>query len=282
MNRRLLGATVALLAVAVTLGVAVASGDASLALWLAIAVGVVALAAGALALSAGGRRAYLLGRYLATRPMRVRTATHLESGTRWLRIVGEVGGPSDVTAATTGDDVAGRTLRLERRTHPFELKWPGVDRRPLGEETEIGTLALLEDADRVRFENDETVTMAAPTERTSYGADHEPSYALLQALQRHDRKFGRVVGEGRFGQHRLHVAEATAEPGQRVQVFGLLTVEADDGPPTLRPAEGQGGEAAVARGHRLPLRYLRGAVAGLAGAAVLLYLAWFVLAPLLA
>lgn len=282
MNRRSLVAAVLLLAVAAALAATVLLGDASLGLRTAVAVGAVAIVTGGLVLYAGLRRWYLLGRYVATRPRTVDETTALESGTDWVRVVGEVAGPRDVTSARTGEDVAGRTLRLERRTHPFALRWPGVDRTVLGEETELGTLALVGNGDRVRFESDGTETVAAPTDRTSFGANHEPSFSLLQALQRHDREFAAVTGEGRLGLHRLHVAESTFESGQRVQVFGLLTVEADGGPPTLRPAEGRGGTAAVGRGHRLPLRYLRGGVAGLAGAGVLLYLGWFVLSLVLA
>lgn len=281
MNRRRLAATVALLAVAVALAAAVVLGDASLALWTAVAVGAAALAAGGIVLYAGLGRLSLLVRYLATRPMDVDAAADLASGTGWFRIVGEVAGPREVTSVHSGEDVVGRTLGLERRTHPFALKWPGVDRRTIGEETEIGRIALLGRSDRIRFESDETVTIAAPTARISFGADHEPGYELIQALQRHDRSFGSVVGAGRFGPHRLHVSEATLEPGQRAQLFGLVSVAADGGPPTLRPAEGRGGTTAIAVGHRLPLRYLRGAVAGVAGAAVLLSLAWFVLGPIL-
>jgi hypothetical protein len=270
----------ALLAVAAALAAAVVLQDASLALWTALAVGVLAVGGGAFVGYAGARRAYLLGRYLLTRPTGADDAEGLPTGTTWLRVTGEVAAPGDVTAVLSGGDVAARRLRLERRTHPTALKWPGVDRRTLGEETDLDALSVVGERGRVRFESDGDGRVAAPTDRESYGADHEPSFELHQALQRHDRQFGDVVGEGWLGPRRLHVAEATLAPGDEVELFGLLTVERD-GVTTLQPAAGRGGEAAVGAGRHLPLAYLRGALAGLAGSAVLFYLGWFVLGPAL-
>lgn len=283
MNLRTALVATALLAVGAALSAALVLEDASLALWTALSVGVVAVVAGAFVGYAGARRAYLLARYLLTRPTAVEDvddAVAVDEGTGWLRVGGEVAAPTDVTSVLTGGDVAGRRVTLERRTHPAALKWPGVDRRTLGEETELGSLAVVGERGRVRFEADERVRMAAAGSRESFGAADEPSYELRQALQRHDRRFDDVVGDGWLGPHRLHVTEATVEPGDDVELFGLLTVERD-GVTTLRPAPGRGGEAAVGRGKRLPLSYLRGALAGLAGSAVLFYLGWFVLGPAL-
>ena len=280
MVARRLAVVVALLAVGGALVAAAVREDASLALWTAVGVGLVAVAGGGLALVAGVRRLALLGRYVVTRPMDVGTAAGLDAGTRWLRVAGTVGGASDRTSVLSSGAVAGRTLRLERRTHPFDLKWPGVDRRLLGEETDLGPLALVDGPEKVHVAADGSATVAAPTTRESFGADHEPSFELVQAVQRHDRTFGAVVGDGALGQHRLHVTEGTLAPGDPVELFGLLTVDRD-GVTRLAAAEGRGGEVALGHGRRLPLRYLRGAVAGVAGGAVLLALAWFVLAPVL-
>jgi hypothetical protein len=278
MNLRTSLPAAALLVVVAALAAAVVLQDASLALWTALSVGVVAVAAGAFVGYAGSRRAYLLARYLLVRPTAADDAGGLDDRTEWLRVRGEVAAPSDVTSVLTGGDVAARRVTLERRTHPFALKWPGLDRRTLGEETELSSLAVVGERGRVRFEADQAVRMAAAGSRESFGAPDEPSFELRQALQRHDRRFDDVVGEGWLGLHRLHVEEATLEPGDDVELFGLLSVERD-GVTTLRPAPGRGGEAAVGRGRRLPLAYLRGAVAGLAGSAVLFYLGWFVLSP---
>jgi hypothetical protein len=282
MNLRTSLAAAALLAVVAALAAAVVLEDPSLALWTALSVGVVAVAAAAFVGYAGARRAYLLARYLLTRPTAaddVDDAVAVDEGTGWLRVRGEVAAPSDVASVLTGGDVAARRVTLERRTHPFALKWPGLDRRTLGEETEVDSLAVVGERGRVRFETDQRVRMAAAGSRESFGAPDEPSYELRQALQRHDRRFDDVVGEGSLGLHRLHVDEATLEQGDDVELFGLLAVERD-GVTTLRPAPGRGGEAAVGRGKRLPLSYVQGAVAGLGGSAVLFYIGWFVLSLL--
>lgn len=274
--RRLLAGG-ALVLVVVALGAAVVLQDASLALWTAIGVGVVALVAGAAVLYAGARRAYLLARYIATRPVGVDDAADAAGGTGWLRVRGEVAAPSDVTAVLSGEQVAGRRLRLERRTHPSDVAWPGIDRRELGAETDLGTLALVGERDRVRFAGDGTTTLAAPSTREQFDADDDPGYELIDALQHHDRHFDAVVGDGLLGTHRLHVFESTVGVGDAVELFGLLTVADDGGVPTLSPAEGRGGTVALGRGRRLPLLYLRGALAGLAGGALLLYIGWSVL-----
>lgn len=279
-DARTLSAALALLAVLALLVGGAVLGMASLGAAAAVAVALAALGAAGLSLYGGATRAHLLARYLATRPMGVQAAVGLEPGVRWLRVEGEVAGRTGVEAVLTDEDVAARALRIERRSYPAGLPWPALRRRVLVDETEAPRLTLLNHRSRARIEGDGAVTVLAPAERLTLGPGDEPSWELRQALQGIDGRFEDLVGRTDSLEHRLVVAERQVRPGQRVQAFGLLRAERDDGSVLLRPGGGRLATAAVASGGwALPLRYLRGAVVGLAGAGVLVWLAWFALSP---
>ncbi|MFB6172047.1 MAG: hypothetical protein ABEJ23_05890 [Haloarculaceae archaeon] len=240
----------------------------------------IAFLGGCLALLAAGRRAYLLARYVTTRP-RTADAVDPGPGRRWLRVTGEaVAG--DALAGPEGGDALAYRVTAHRQERFAGVPWPrsttslldATARVPFALRGPSRSLRVLETGDvdvigRNWNEKGATYTPADP-----------PPDALGSVLATHGVDAASKLGDGYAFDHDLRVRSDVVAAGDRVRLFGRFDVRRDDRL-ALHPASGRLGDVCLTTGpwRTLWIRYLHEFLRALLGGALLVAVAGYFLWP---
>lgn len=238
---------------------------------------------GVVALVAGARRAYLLGRYFSTRPRRV-DAVDLKPGRRWLRLTGEVT-VEDPLVGPTDADIAAYRVTAHSQERLAGVPWPRAYTSLLSESVHA-SFALcapgqsLHIAGCDRSDAVDVVGADWNEKGATYTPTDLPSDPLAEFLRMRDVDPATKLNEGHVFDHDLRVNATTVSAGDTVRLFGRFDVR-HNGSTELVPLSGPLTDACITTEpwRTLPVKYLHEFLRALLGGLFLVAVSGFLLWP---
>lgn len=239
---------------------------------------------GVVALLAAARRAYLLARYLTTRP-RLVDAVDLEPGCRWLRLTGEVT-VKDPLDGPTDADIAAYQVMAHRQERLAGVSWPRTHTSLLSESahTSFGLRApgqTLHIAGHDEGSDAIDVVGGNWNEKgVTYTPVDPPPDPLAKFLRARGVDPATKLNEGHVFDHDLRVNATAASAGDTARLFGRFEVHRN-GSTELVPLSGLLNDACLTTDpwRTLPVKYLHEYLRALLGGLFLVAVSSLLLWP---